>query len=174
MLLSNAASEAEVYARDHHLSHQSSADDGQFAGSDAAGDLRFSMGSLAGSNLRDSISTQAASEAEVYAHRKRGPKWWRLRLAEYERDRPPDVYQAGPVAKSLSSVRPCPSLQTRMCLKRRKAQRSVPDQASHNAQRLSVTTTRSAAPSFFSGTSEFAATGMDAPMMKRRKAQRSE
>ncbi|GHJ86770.1 hypothetical protein NliqN6_3172 [Naganishia liquefaciens] len=45
-------------ARDHHLSHQSSADDGQFAGSDAAGDLRFSMGSLAGSNLRDSISTQ--------------------------------------------------------------------------------------------------------------------
>ena len=48
-------------ARDHHLSHQSSAmlsDDGRSAGSDAAGDLRFSMGSLAGSNLRDSISTQ--------------------------------------------------------------------------------------------------------------------
>lgn len=43
---------------------------------------------------------------------------------------------------------------------------AVPEQGSHNnAQRLSVTTTRSAAPSFFSGTSEFAATGMDAPMI---------
>lgn len=42
---------------------------------------------------------------------------------------------------------------------------AVPDQGGHNAQRLSVTTTRSAAPSFFSGTSEFAATGMDAPMI---------
>lgn len=35
----------------------------------------------------------------------------------------------------------------------------------HNAYRLSVNTTKSVAPSFFSGTSEFAATGMDAPMI---------
>lgn len=50
-------------ARDHHLSRQSSAfalDDGRSAVSTVAGggDLRFSMGSLAESNIRDSISTQ--------------------------------------------------------------------------------------------------------------------
>lgn len=42
---------------------------------------------------------------------------------------------------------------------------TAPDQRQGNANRMSVTTTRSAAPSFFSGTSEFAATGMDAPMI---------
>lgn len=83
-------------ARDHHLSHQSSAfasDDGRSAVSTVAGggDLRFSMGSLAGPNIRDSVSTQgtgALHDAVVGEARKinlggaiggRPPTAWQVR-----------------------------------------------------------------------------------------------